>query len=286
MSLKMLKINIPFSKYFKLSLRVSLFLMVASAALFAFKGLNYGIDFTGGTLLEVGYSQPPDIKQFRKELKSAQIQEFGNETTLLVRIQGGKDEIAELKEALKTEHWEEFRRSEYVGPKVGAEMVRKGIMAVAFSLLAMLGYIWLRFDGWQFAVAAVAALLHDVLLTLGLFSITSMEFNLAIVAAVLTIAGYSINDTVVVFDRIRELGHQNRGMGMAELLDKSLNRTLRRTIVTSLTTLLALASLYILGGEVLRGFIIAMIWGVVVGTFSSLFFAAPLLKVFKLRASP
>ena len=274
---------IQFSKYAKAGLGLSVFLIIASVGLFGLKGLNYGIDFTGGNLLEVGYTQPPDIKEFRQKLKSAQIQEFGNENTLLVRIQGGKDELEGLKKTLKTEHWEEFRRSEYVGPKVGSEMVKKGIMAVAFSLLAMLCYIWLRFDGWQFAVAAVSALVHDVLLTLGLFSLTAMEFNLAIVAAVLTIAGYSINDTVVVFDRIRETANHNKGMGMEELLDTALNRTLSRTLITSVTTLLALFALYAVGGEVLRGFIIAMMWGVVVGTFSSLFFAAPLLRVFKLR---
>ncbi len=277
---------INFSRWGRQTVTLSAFLVLLSVGLFFTKGLNYGIDFTGGTLLEVAYQQPPNIAELRAEVAKlggrAQIQEFGNENTILVRVgksEDGKAEaqmVSEVRAILESAADEvEFRRSEFVGPKVGREMARKGVTAVLLSLLAMLAYIWVRFDGWQFAVAAVLALIHDVALSVGFFSLFGLEFNLAIVAAMLTIAGYSINDTVVVFDRIRETAAQRT----EDLLNRALNATLSRTVITSLTTLLALLALYFFGGQVLRGFIIAMIWGVIVGTFSSVFFATPLLPI-------
>lgn len=282
---------IDFMRWGGKTVAVSVVLVVLSLGLFFGKGLDYGIDFTGGTLLEVAYQQPPNLADLRGKVAAlgvgqVQMQEFGDENTLLVRVGrgSGKDEgvkVVSLVRAILEDGGEnvEFRRSEFVGPKVGREMINKGITAVLLSLLAILGYIWVRFDGWQFAVAAVLALVHDVVLTIGFFGITGLEFNLAIVAAMLTIAGYSINDTVVVFDRIREMATHRRSGDVDDLLNRALNGTLSRTVVTSLTTLLALLALYFFGGQVLRGFIIAMIWGVAVGTFSSIFFATPLLKV-------
>ena len=287
-----MRINLPFINFMRWgrkTVAASLALMALSAGLFFGKGLDYGIDFTGGTLLEVAYRQPPPLANLRDRVADlgagqVQMQEFGNENTLLVRVGRGRDKgddvkiVSEVRAILEAGGDDvEFRRSEFVGPKVGREMINKGIVAVLLSLLAMLAYIWVRFDGWQFAVAAVLALVHDVALTIGFFSISGLEFNLAIVAAMLTIAGYSINDTVVVFDRIREMATQKQGGD--DLLNQALNATLSRTVVTSFTTLLALLSLYFFGGQVLKGFIIAMIWGVAVGTFSSIFFATPLLRL-------
>ena len=287
-----MRINLPFINFMrwgKKTVAASLALMALSAGLFFGKGLDYGIDFTGGTLLEAAYRQPPPLANLRDRVADlgagqVQMQEFGNENTLLVRVGRGRDKgddikiVSEVRAILEAGGDDvEFRRSEFVGPKVGREMINKGIVAVLLSLLAMLAYIWVRFDGWQFAVAAVLALVHDVALTIGFFSISGLEFNLAIVAAMLTIAGYSINDTVVVFDRIREMATQRQGGD--DLLNQALNATLSRTVVTSFTTLLALLALYFFGGQVLKGFIIAMIWGVAVGTFSSIFFATPLLRL-------
>jgi preprotein translocase subunit SecF len=284
--------KIDFMRFRKIAVAVSLALCVASIGLFIGKGLNYGIDFRGGILIEIRTDGPANLSQLREtlgglELGEVQLQEFGRDTDVLIRIERQQgDEKAQLaavetaKKALGD--GVNYRRTEFVGPKVGGELIEAGVTAVLLALAAMLVYIWFRFE-WHFGVGAVVALLHDVLLTIGIFSILGMEFNLSTVAAILTIAGYSINDTVVVYDRVRENLRKYKQMPLGELLNLSLNETLSRTLLTSLTTLIALLALYIVGGEVIRGFSFAMIWGVVVGTYSSIFIAVPLLIFMNLR---
>lgn len=230
---------------------------------------------------------PADVSQIRSDLGGlglgdVSIQQFGAENDLLIRVQrqeGGEKEqqaaIASVKEALG-DRVSEYRRTELVGPTVGQELQEAALWAVISAVLAIMVYIWFRFE-WQFGVCAIIALTHDVITTVGLFSVLQMEFNLATVAAVLTIAGYSINDTVVVFDRVRENMRKYKKMGFAELFDLSINQTLSRTVMTSFTTLLALIALVAFGGEVIRGFSVALIWGVVIGTYSSIALAVPLL---------
>ncbi|MGI9382724.1 MAG: protein translocase subunit SecF [Methyloligellaceae bacterium] len=279
--------KIPFITFHKLSFVVSGLLMIASLALFFVAGLNYGIDFRGGTLIEVrSKTGPADIKSLRTQLGAlglgdVQIQEFGEPTDVLIRIEqqpgGEKNQqqaIQKVKGALGDTV--DYRRVEVVGPTVSGELIQSGTIAVVVAMLAVLVYIWFRFE-WQFSIGAVAALLHDVVLTIGVFCTLQLEFSLSIIAAILTIVGYSLNDTVVVYDRVRENLRKYKKMALPELLDQSINETLSRTILTSVTTLLALLSLYIFGGEVIRGFTFAMIWGVLVGTYSSIFIAAPLL---------
>lgn len=275
----------------KMAFSFSLIMAVASIALFFSQGLNYGIDFRGGTMIEAGFSAPADLNAIRAtvgglDLGDVAVQEFGDPTDVLIRIeqQSGGDEVQQnvvdtVKSALSAQ-WPDisYRRVEVVGPKVSGELIQTGAMAVGFAVIAMLIYIWFRFE-WQFSVGAVIALVHDVVLTIGMFAITGLEFNLSIIAAILTIVGYSMNDTVVVYDRVRENLRKYKKKPLDALLDFSLNETLSRTTMTSLTTLLALGSLYIFGGEVIRGFTAAMIWGVVVGTYSSIFVAAPILLV-------
>jgi len=271
-----------------------LLLCLASAILFTTKGLNYGIDFQGGILVEVRTSGPANIGQIRGQISALglgniEIQEFGQSTDVLIRIErqpGGAKEQNQAVEKVKSTLGSDvdYRRIEFVGPKVSGELVEAGVTAVLLALAAMLLYIWFRFE-WQFGVGAVVALVHDVLLTIGIFCLLGLEFNLSTVAAILTIAGYSINDTVVVYDRVRENLRKYKVMELTDLLNLSLNDTLSRTLLTSITTLLALFILYFFGGEVLKGFSFAMIWGVLVGTYSSLMVATPLLIQMRLRRS-
>ncbi len=284
--------SIPFIAWRKVFFAFSIAMVAASIALFAVRGLNYGIDFRGGILLDVQTDGPADLGSMRSTLSGlglgeVALQEFGAPDTVLIRLQeqdGGEEAqqaaVARVKEVLGP--GVEYRRTEFVGPKVSDELFRDGLYAVTLSMLAMLVYIWFRFE-WQFGLAAVVALLHDVLATIGLFSLLGLEFNLSTVAAVLTIAGYSINDTVVVFDRVRENLRKYKTMDLAEVFNLSINATLSRTTMTSFTTLLALFALYVLGGEVIRGFSLAMIWGIVVGTYSSICVAVPLLLYLNVR---
>ena len=259
--------------------------MVMSVGLFTIKGVNYGIDFKGGILMEVRTPDAADPGAMRLALSDLglgeiALQEFGAPTDVLIRVQrqeGGEKAQQAAVEAVKAALGPEveYRRTEFVGPKVSEELFWDGVMAVTFAILAILVYIWFRFE-WQFGLGAVVALVHDVLSTIGLFSLLGLEFNLSTVAAILTIAGYSINDTVVVFDRVRENLRKFKTMPLTELFNRSINETLSRTVMTSVTTLLALLSLYLLGGEVLRGFSFAMIWGVLIGTYSSVCLAVPM----------
>ncbi|MDP2618740.1 MAG: protein translocase subunit SecF [Hyphomicrobiales bacterium] len=281
--------QIAFIRLRTISYAVSAAASVLSLALFLVLGLNYGIDFRGGTLIEIQTkTEQADLGGLRSTLGGLglgdiEIQEFGAPNEVLIRVeqqQGGEAAqqtvIDKVKQALGDSV--EYRRVEVVGPKVSGELVQTGTIAVVVALIAVLIYIWFRFE-WQFAIGAVVATIHDVVLTLGVFSVLQLEFNLSIIAAILTIVGYSLNDTVVVYDRHRENLRRYKRMALQELLDKSINQTLSRTLLTSVTTLIALFSLYIFGGEVIRGFTFAMIWGVVVGTYSSIFIASPILMV-------
>ena len=284
------KSSIDFLKGKYIAFITSIILIILSIGLFFLNGLNFGIDFKGGTLIEIETQNKIEISEVRSSLNSlslgdVQVQEFGSDKNLLIRIeqQQGGDQIQQnvleiVKQKLTNDISEiiNFRRTEVVGPKVSGELIQSGTIAIVLAVLAMLVYIWLRFE-WQFSLGAVIALLHDVILTIGVFCLTQLEFNLPIIAAILTIVGYSMNDTVVVYDRVRENLRKFRSKEITSLLNLSINETLSRTIVTSVTTLLALVSLYIFGGEVIKGFTFAMIWGVLVGTYSSIFVAAPLL---------
>lgn len=284
--------NIPFIKLRWLFFVLSLTAVLASVALFSVRGLNYGIDFVGGILIEVKTDGPADIAGLRRELSGlglgdVSLQQFGEADDVLIRVQrqpGGDEAQQRAVELVKQTLGGglEYRRVETVGPKVSEELFWDGIYAVGAAMLAMLVYIWFRFE-WQFGVCAVIALLHDVLTTIGIFSLLWMEFNLTTVAAVLTIAGYSINDTVVVFDRVREDLRRYKVKPLPEVFNLAINETLSRTLMTSGTTLLALLALYFLGGEVIRGFCFAMIWGIVVGTYSSICVAVPLLLYMNVR---
>ena len=268
-------------------------LVAASLALFTLVGLNLGIDFRGGILIEArNTTGVADIGVIRSDLNrlglgDISIQGFGSETDVLVRVQRQEgDESAQIAAikaitgALGTDY--DIRRTEFVGPTVGAELAEKGILAVVCALLAIMVYIWFRFE-WQFSIAAILALAHDVLSTIGLFALTAFEFNLATVAAILTIAGYSINDTVVVFDRVRENLRRYKSYEQPAILNRSLNETLSRTVMTSVTTLLALLAIVLFGGAVLRDFALAMMWGVLIGTYSSVFVAVGTLAYFDLK---
>ena len=287
--------NFQFIALRKRAYVVSIVLILAAVASLAVQSLNFGIDFVGGTLIEVRTKGPADISAMRQTLSALDrgevgLQEFGQPTDVLIRIQqqpGGdaaqQATVAAVKEALG-DSVEEYRRVEVVGPKVGGELIEAGAISVALALLAIMAYIWFRFE-WQFGVGAVLALAHDVITTVGVFSILQLEFNLSTVAAVLTIAGYSINDTVVVFDRVRENLRRYKTLPMTDLLNRSVNETLSRTVMTSVTTLLALLSLFFLGGEVIRDFAFAMIWGVIIGTYSSVWIASATLLWMGVRPS-
>jgi preprotein translocase subunit SecF len=284
--------SIPFIAWRKVFFAFSIAMVAAAIVLFAVRGLNYGIDFRGGVLLDVRTDGPADLASMRSTLSGlglgeVALQEFGAPDTVLIRLQeqdGGEAAqqaaVSAVKEVLGPNV--EYRRTEFVGPKVSDELFRDGLYAVAAAMFAMLVYIWFRFE-WQFGLAAVVALVHDVVSTIGLFALLGLEFNLSTVAAMLTIAGYSINDTVVVFDRVRENLRRYKTLDLAEVFNLSINATLSRTTMTSMTTLLALFALYILGGEVIKGFSLAMIWGVVIGTYSSICVAVPLLLYLNVR---
>jgi preprotein translocase SecF subunit len=289
--------TIPFTKFRSMGLVLSVVLVLISLASWVGIGLNTGIDFRGGFLVEVqSKSGPADIQSLRQTLQSLELgdvslQEFGTDTDVLIRVQSQSLEDSESltdrdKAALKliTDNIDEgytIRRTEFVGAVVGGELRKQAMFAVIAALGAILIYIWFRFE-WPFAVAAVIALSHDIITTVGLFSLTSFEFNLSTVAALLTIAGYSINDTVVVFDRVRDNLRKYKSHAIPDILNRSLNEMLNRTVMTSLTTLLALLAIYFFGGAVLADFALAMIWGVVIGTYSSIFVAVGTLYWFDL----
>ena len=287
-----MKVKYNFQSKFKKASFFSFFLIIGSILFLILKGLNLGIDFKGGTLIELrAESKLISTSDVRSAFSSinlgdVNVKKFGTKNDYLVKfekktfdkgqtIKNIKDKV---KEKLGTEI--NFRRVENVGPKVSKELLESGIIAIILSLGAMLFYIWVRFE-WQFSIGSIAAIFHDVLITIGFFSLLSLEVNLSIVAAVLTIVGYSLNDTVVIYDRIRENLRKYSKTQITDVLNISINETLSRTIITSATTLLALFSIFILGGEILRGFAFAMIIGVFIGTYSSIFVASPILKLFK-----
>ena len=284
---------VNFNKFYKLFNLISISFVVVSVLLLSFKGLNYGVDFKGGTLIELrSNDKSVNITSLRQSfgkmnLGDFNVKKFGNENDFLIKIEK-KDTCANAIEIIKKDltlsigDSFNFRRVENVGPKVSAELLKSGVIAIALSLAAMLFYIWIRFE-WQFSLGAILALFHDVIITLGLFSLFNLEINLSIVAAVLTIVGYSMNDTVVIYDRVRENLRKFSDIKIFELTNISINETLSRTIITSATTLLALFSIYLFGGEILKGFSLAMIVGVVFGTYSSIYIANPILV--KLRVS-
>ena len=285
------KINIQFNKYYNFFNLFSGILIAISLCLLIFKGLNFGVDFKGGTLIELrATDQQINISSLRSSfsnmnLGDVAIKKFGNESDFLIKFEkkgNTKNIIQDIKKNLnKTLGLTyEFRRVENVGPKVSAELLKSGLIAIGVALGAMLFYIWVRFE-WQFSIGAIIALFHDVILTMGIFSLFSLEVNLSIVAAILTIVGYSMNDTVVIFDRVRENLKKYMDIKIFELTNISINETLSRTIITSVTTLLALFSIYFFGGEILKGFSLAMILGVIFGTYSSIYIANPILVLLK-----
>lgn len=296
--------NINFIGLRVLAYMVSFVIILGSIGLTATQGLNFGIDFTGGTMIEIKTPEKPDLAQLRTELNNLQlgaisIQEFGAPDDLLIRMpeqqaamnddaeEGDPNSLAIEKVRAKlnqlyTLDEDSYRRIEFVGPQVGEELKQQGLWAIIFSLVGILAYIWLRFE-WQFGVAAIVALIHDAIATIGLFAITQMEFNLSTVAAILMIAGYSINDTVVVFDRIRENLRKYKKKPLDKLFNYSVNQTLGRTLMTSITTLLALIALFYFGGEVIRGFVYALIFGITIGTYSSIFVASPVLMMMNIK---
>ena len=290
------KKQIAFNKFYKLFNLVSISLIIISVLLLFFKGLNYGVDFKGGTLIELRANDSQiNIFKLRQSLLNMKlgdvsVKQFGNQNDYLIKFEKKNDNnpnfIQEIKEDLTKSIGPgfNFRRVENVGPKVSAELLKSGIIAIGLSLVAMLLYIWIRFE-WQFSLGAILALLHDVIITLGVFSLFNFEINLSIVAAVLTIVGYSMNDTVVIFDRVRENLKKFSDIEIFDLTNISINETLSRTIITSITTLLALLSIYFLGGEILKGFSLAMILGVVFGTYSSIYIANPILVLLKVSQS-
>ena len=287
----MIKTNIPFNKYYKFFNLLSSVLVIISLCLLIFKGLNFGVDFKGGTLIELRANDKQiTISSLRSafsnmNLGDVAIKKFGKDSDYLIKFEkkgNTKTLIQDIKNNLTKTLGSgyEFRRVENVGPKVSAELLKGGLIAIAAALGAMLFYIWIRFE-WQFSIGAILALFHDVILTIGVFSLFSLEINLSIVAAILTIVGYSMNDTVVIFDRVRENLKKYMDIKIFELTNISINETLSRTIITSATTLLALLSIFIFGGEILKGFSLAMILGVVFGTYSSIYIANPVLVSLK-----
>ncbi|AEV37738.1 bifunctional preprotein translocase subunit SecD/SecF [Pseudovibrio sp. FO-BEG1] len=287
--------NFRFMHWRVLSFPFSGITAVLSIVLFLTVGLNYGIDFKGGTLIELQSTNgPANLSEIRRtlgglNLGDVQVQEFGSPTEVLIRIESqgegesAQQDVVENVRSAFTDGYE-FRRTEVVGPRVSGELAYAGTLAVGSALLMIMFYIWFRFE-WQFAVGAIITTFNDILLTVGLFAILQLDFTLSSIAAVLTIIGYSLNDTVVVYDRIRENLRRYKRLSLEELLDKSINETLSRTTMTSVTTLLALFALYFLGGEVIQSFVLAMIFGIVIGTYSSIFLASPLLMLMKLRTS-
>jgi len=284
--------DIKFSYFYRKSNILSLIFIIFSIIVLIFKGLNLGVDFKGGTLIELRTENSiiniAEIRQsfLKMNLGDVTVKKFGKENDYLVKIEITKSDdenfIKSINDKLSADLGSavNFRRVENVGPKVSNELLKDGLLAITLSLAAMLFYIWIRFE-WQFSLGAIIALIHDVIITVGIFSFLSYEINLSIVAAVLTIVGYSMNDTVVIFDRIRENLKKYSKMSIAEISDLSTNQTLSRTLITSVTTLLALLSIYIFGGAILKGFSFAMILGVIIGTYSSIFIATPVLNYTK-----
>ena len=280
--------EIYFNRFYKSFNIFSIILILISIAFLITKGLNFGVDFKGGALIEIrsadkniSISNIRDV--FNKmNLKGVSVKSFGNETDFIVKFQSdnlnNKTFIKEIKDSVSKSFGNsiDFRRVENVGPKVSSELLRSGIIAICLSLFAMMVYIWVRFE-WQFSIGAIYAIFHDVIITLGIFSLLSLEINLSIVAAVLTIGGYSMNDTVVIYDRVRENLKRFNDIKIFDLTNLSINETLSRTIITSVTTLLALLSIFLFGGEILKGFSLAMILGVIFGTYSSIYIACPVL---------
>jgi len=283
---------IAFNRYYNKFNILSIFLVVVSLILLTFKGLNFGIDFKGGTLIELRSTDKEiNISSLRDNLNQmdlgdVSVKNFGNDTDFLIKFENNenKNVIEEIKINLDNSFGNsfDFRRVENVGPKVSSELLRSGIIAISVALALMLIYIWIRFE-WQFSLGAILALFHDVIVTLGLFSLLGLEINLSIIAAVLTIVGYSMNDTVVIFDRVRENLRKYSDIKIFELTNISINETLSRTLITSITTLLALLSIFFFGGEILKGFSLAMIFGVIFGTYSSIYIANTVLV--RLRVS-
>jgi len=273
---------IAFNKYYNKFNILSISIVVISLFLLIFKGLNFGIDFKGGTLIELRSTDSKiNISSLRDNLSQmnlgdVSVKNFGNKDDFLIKFENNENKniIQEIKSNLDKSFNNnfDFRRVEKVGPKVSAELLKSGIIAISVALTLMLIYIWIRFE-WQFSLGAILALFHDVIVTLGLFSLLSLEINLSIIAAVLTIVGYSMNDTVVIFDRIRENLRKYSDIKIYELSNISINETLSRTLITSVTTLLALLSIFFFGGEILKGFSLAMIFGVIFGTYSSIYIA-------------
>ena len=290
-----MKYNFNFVNYFKKFNLVSLILVLLSLFFVLFKGLNYGIDFKGGTLIEIRVQnndiRVSDIRNSLNKLNlgDVNVKNFGEKSDFLIKIEkklkNNDSLISEIKTSLDQDLNEEvnYRRVESVGPKVSAELLRSGVISIGLALLMMLFYIWFRFE-WQFSLGSIIALFHDVIITLGIFSLLSIEINLSIVAAVLTIVGYSMNDTVVIYDRIRENLSKFNKLEIDQVSNLSVNETLSRTLITSVTTLLALFSIFILGGEILKGFSFAMILGVIIGTYSSIFVASPVLRYLRVSS--
>ena len=290
-----MRYNLEFVNHFKKLNIISILLGIISLIFIIFKGLNYGIDFKGGTLIEIRLENKEiKISEIRDSLSNINlgdisIKNFGKEGDYILKIEEKLEKnevlIKKLKSTLNQSLNEDinFRRVESVGPKVSSELLKSGIISIGLALLMMLIYIWFRFE-WQFSLGSIVALFHDVLITLGIFSILSIEINLSIVAAVLTIVGYSMNDTVVIYDRIRENLSKYNNIGIDQISNMSINETLSRTLITSITTLLALFSIFLLGGEILKGFSFAMILGVLIGTYSSIFVASPILKYLKVSS--
>ncbi len=279
----------------KIFFAVAILVVAASLIGLAVKGLNFGVDFRGGILMEVRTEGPADLADLRDRvgglgLGEVTLQEFGQPTDVLINIERQQGDEAEQIAAIERvkaaidDQVADYRRVEFVGPKVGEELKEAGILATVLALLAIAAYVWFRFE-WQFALGALLALLHDVIGTIGFFALTGLEFNLASVAAVLTVAGYSINDTVVIADRVRENLRRFKKAPLTEVLNNSINETLSRTIITGLTTLIALTALSLFGGEVIRGFSLALVWGVIIGTYSSIGIAVPLLLYTGVRRS-
>ena len=282
---KDLKIN--FLRVKNIATILSVIAIISSLFFLVYKNLNFGIDFKGGTLIEIKKEKELSIAEIRSQLSELnigdiQIQTFGSDDIILIRIENSTNlttnsnmsSIELIRSSLGNNVI--IQRTEIVGPKVSSELIQKGIIAIIIAVLLMLFYIWIRFE-WQFSIGAVTALIHDVMITMGIFSFLQIEFNLSIIAALLTIIGYSMNDTVVVYDRIRENLRKYKQMNIFDLINQSLNETMSRTLLTSVTTLLALFSLYFLGGEVLKGFTLAMIIGVFIGTYSSVFIASQII---------
>jgi preprotein translocase SecF subunit len=279
----------PFVRYQYWAYAFSGALLLLTLILLPTKGLNFGIDFQGGILIEVGMPGPADLAAMRSTLGDLglgdiALQEFGGPANVLIRVQrqeGGEQgqlaAVNKVKAALAERFGQNvsYRRVEFVGPKVSSDLLWAGTQASVYAVIAILVYIWFRFE-WQFAIGAVLATAHDAVTTVGLYSLFGLEFNLSSIAAILTIVGYSVNDTVVIYDRIRENLRRYKAMPLPELIDRSINETLARTVMTSLTTLLAVIALVVAGGPVIRGFAVAMIWGIMVGTFSSIYVASPI----------